>query len=336
MMTRVWQRYGQLRIYVSEGGLDVGWCDPRSGRFHLGHAGMEAEFWTAIRAECQRLLQDGCLNDATLPQAAAPSEQQPAQDQPAYVPEPQPPGLPPASWPEAADAPRGEHWVVRDPRWDDLARNVPGAAARARAKELRSAHPLLTTAADILGIRTAARSFADGATGERVVGRKLNRYASRQGWYVLHAVPVGQRGADIDHVVIAQFGVVTVNTKATRAAVWVGEHGMTVGGMNVDYLRKSRAEARRARTLLARAAGLSVPVQPAIVFVGPRRFAIRRGGPADVAVLPSPRALRTWLRKQPHALDPSQVKAIYEAARQPVTWTGGPTRRVSKRAPRSR
>lgn len=150
----------------------------------------------------------------------------------------------------------------------------------------------------------------------------LNRWAARQGWHVLHAVPVGQRGADIDHVVIAPFGVVTINTKATRAAVWVAEHGMTVGGTKVDYLQKSRAEARRTRRLLAGAAGLNVPVQAAIVFVGPRRFTIRRGGAADVAVLPSPRRLRRWLRRQPRVLEPDQVRVIYEAARQPANWTG--------------
>jgi hypothetical protein len=85
---------------------------------------------------------------------------------------------------------------------DDLARNAPGASAGARARELRHEHPLLTSAAAVLGIRTSAEQFAAGARGERAVGRQLNRWAARYGWHVLHAVPVGQRGADIDHVVI--------------------------------------------------------------------------------------------------------------------------------------
>jgi hypothetical protein len=83
---------------------------------------------------------------------------------------------------------------------------------------------------------------------------------------------------------------------------------------------KSRAEGRRAGRLLARAAGVSVPVQPVIVFAGPRRFTRRRGGPADVAVLRSPRALRQWLRRQPRALDAGQVDTIYQAARHPASW----------------
>jgi hypothetical protein len=145
--------------------------------------------------------------------------------------------------------PAGEHWIMRDPCADDLARNRPGAAARARGRELRREHLLLTSAADLLGIRTAARSFAIGARGERVVGRKLERWAARYGWQVLYAVPVGQRGTDIDHVVIAPFGVVTINTKVIGTAVWVGEYGMTVGGMKVGYVRKSRSPAARRRWL---------------------------------------------------------------------------------------
>ena len=187
---------------------------------------------------------------------------------------------------------------------------------------------MLVTAAWLLGIRTQAVSFAVGARGERLVGRKLNTWAARYRWHVLHAVPVGRSGADIDHVVIGRFGVVTVNTKTTGSSVWVGEYGMKIGRVTVDYLRKSRAEARRTRRLLGRAAGSDVPVQPAIVFVGARRFTVRRGGPADVAVLRSPRALRRWLRRQPRVLDDGQVDALYETARHPSAWQPRPTPRA--------
>lgn len=210
----------------------------------------------------------------------------------------------------------------RGPEREDLARNAPGASASARARELRREHPLLTGAAAMLGIRTSAQQFAAGARGERTVGRQLSRWATRYGWHVLHAVPVGQRGADIDHVVIGPFGVVTVNTKTTGTAVWVGEYGLTIGGKPVDYLRKSRHEAARAGRLLRRATGLEVPVQSAIVFVGARRVTVHRGGPPDIAVLPNTRALRRWLHKQATALQPDQVEAIYEAARRPANWQG--------------
>jgi nuclease-like protein len=297
---RIWQRYGHLRIYVSVGDVQLGWCDPRSGRFELHQPAMAEDFWLAVRAECHRLSREGRLADAALPAAATAEQARPA--------------------PAMDSVPDGTHRVVRDPRWDDLARNTPGESARATAKELRGRHPFLVTTAKVLGIRTRAESFAIGARGEREVGRKLNRWAARNGWHVLHAVPVGRAGADIDHVVIAPFGVVTVNTKTTKTRVWVGEYGLTVGGKSVDYLRKSRMEARRAGRLLGRATGMEVPARAVIVFTGAQRFSVRRGGPPDVAVLVSPRALRRWLRRQPAVLAGEQVNAIYQAARSPATW----------------
>jgi hypothetical protein len=305
--SRVWRRYGQLRIYVSAANDPVGWFDPRTGRSHLSRPDRRDEFWAAVRAACQPLLRDGQISESALPPEASPTAQWQA---PADLPVAQSAARPPSS---------GQSRVAGSPDWDDLARNAPGASASAQARALRHEHPLLTGAAAMLGIRTSARQFAAGARGERTVGRQLNRWATRHGWHVLHAVPVGQRGADIDHVVIGPFGVVTVNTKTTGTAVWAGEYGLTIGGKPVDYLRKSRHEADRARRLLNRATGLEVPVQPAIVFVGARKVTVR-GGPAGVAVLPTPQALRRWLRRQPPVLPPDQVAAIYEAARRPASW----------------
>ncbi len=255
-----------------------------------------AEFWAIVRSECQQLLRSGIITES---EASTPPDA-------------------PVSGPSATN----EQWAVRDPEWDDLSHNEPGAAARARARELRREHPLLTTAAGLLGIRTSAQTFAAGARGEQTVGRQLSRWAARYGWHVLHAVPVGQRGADIDHVVIGPFGVVTVNTKTTGTAVWVGEYALTLGGKSVDYLHQSRREAARAGRLLSAATGQHVPVQPAIVFVRAPRVTIRRGGQADVAVLASPRVLRRWLSRQRPVLPPDQVEAIYQAARMPSNWQG--------------
>jgi Nuclease-related domain len=329
----VWRRYGHLRIYVSAGELKLGWYDLRSGRYQIDQPALAEDFWSAVRAECRRLLQEGQLADAVLPAGTIAEPGQPVAPQPAtsqeHAPGPQPPhpsaaqpepAIPAQPGPASNSVPDGTHWIVRDARWDDLARNKPGESASAMAKELRGQHPFRVIAAKALGIRTTAGSFAMGAKGEREVGRKLDRWAAQDGWCVIHAVPVGEAGADIDHVVIAPFGVVTVNTKTTKTRVWVGEHGMTVGGKSVDYLRKSRAEARRAGRLLGRATGLEVPTQAVIVFTGADQFSVRRGGPPDVAVLASPRALRSWLHKQPAVLASEQVDAIYRAARNPATW----------------
>ena len=164
--SRVWRRYGQLRIYVSAGQQQVGWFDPRTSRFEISQAGRRDEFWAAVRAECQRLLLDGQVTELALPaEASAGTPQRPAADLLAG----QPIAVRPAPVPY-----RG----MGDQEGDDLARNAPGASASARARELRGEHPLLTTAAALLGISTSAQSFAAGARGERAVGRQLSRWSS--------------------------------------------------------------------------------------------------------------------------------------------------------------
>ncbi|TMR01116.1 NERD domain-containing protein [Actinomadura soli] len=176
----------------------------------------------------------------------------------------------------------------------------------------------------MIGVRTEARDFAVGAKGERFVGGRLDKWARKRGWRVLHAVPVGRNGADIDHVLIGPFGVVTVNTKTTRSKVWVAENALMVGGTKVDYLRNSRHEAERARKLLATACGRHVPVRSVIVFVGAKGITVKNGGPRDVAVLADVRALRRWLRRCGRTLTPEQVDAVYAAARRPATWRPRP------------
>jgi hypothetical protein len=62
-----------------------------------------------------------------------------------------------------------------------------------------------------------------------VVGARLDRLPD--GWCVLNAIPVGDRGADIDHLVIGPGGVFTLNTKHhPKGKVWVAENALLVNG----------------------------------------------------------------------------------------------------------
>ncbi|GAA2169712.1 nuclease-related domain-containing protein [Actinomadura napierensis] len=279
--TKTWRRYGHLRIYVSRGAQKVGWYDVRTGRHELDLPELATPFWDAVHTECHNL------------------------DEP-------PPPLPPA--PTAS--PSQEPPTTAEPDVD-LRHNQAGAAAQARADELRDWRTWL---AAMFGVRTESRNFAVGAKAERTVGAKLDKWARKHGWHVLHAVPVGRNGADIDHVLIGPFGVVTVNTKSTRGKVWVAENGMMVGGTKVDYLRNSRHEAKRARALLTDACGRHVPVHAVVVFVGAKGFTVRNGGPKDVTVLPDVKSFHRWLRRRGRVLTPEQVTNVHTAARRPTTW----------------
>src|SRR2546430_4334157 len=100
---RVWRRYGHLRIYISAGDVELGWCDPRSGRFQLHQPAMADDFWLAVRAECRRLLEEGQLANTALPAAATAEPGLPAVPPPAApqagpqrgTPRPLPPAPPP-------------------------------------------------------------------------------------------------------------------------------------------------------------------------------------------------------------------------------------------------
>jgi hypothetical protein len=134
--SRVWRRYGQLRIYVSGDNGPVGWFDPRTGHSQLSQPHVRDEFWAAVRAECQRLLADGHITEPVFPPGGSPT----ALPQPSPVTPVSPPlAGPPASGQHCSGQRSsgqhwsGQHWVVRNPDWDDLARNEPGASASARA-----------------------------------------------------------------------------------------------------------------------------------------------------------------------------------------------------------
>ena len=91
-------------------------------------------------------------------------------------------------------------------------------------------------------------------------------------WRVLHSIPVGDKGTDIDHLVLGPGGVFRLNTKNhSGQRVWVHTQAFKVNGSSHnDYLRASRAEARKASRLLGSASGLPVEVTGVIVVIADR------------------------------------------------------------------
>jgi hypothetical protein len=119
-------------------------------------------------------------------------------------------------------------------------------------------------------------------------------------------------------LLIGPGGVFCVNTKCHRQArIWVGDDSVKIGGQSYPYVRKSRAEARRATRALSRACDFSVDVQPVLVFVEA----------AKVTVVPSLHDVRVVTDREVRslgrlkgALAPTEVDAIYGAARNARTW----------------
>jgi hypothetical protein len=149
--------------------------------------------------------------------------------------------------------------------------HVPGQAARAQAEAelaaMRERSRVGTFLARTFDMKTDERAWRVGAGGEETIGTRLEKLR-KHGWHVLHAVPVGDRGSDIDHVVIGPGGVWTLNTKTHPGRrVWVGKQQVRVDGHKTDYLPNSRHEAERASRLLTGACGFPVFVKAALVFL---------------------------------------------------------------------
>jgi hypothetical protein len=132
-------------------------------------------------------------------------------------------------------------------------------------------------------------------------------------------VPVGAKGADIDHLVIGPGGVFTVNTKHhPDGLVWIAGDRLLVNGRARPYVRNARHEAGRAAKLLEAVAGGPVAVTGLIVVVGTDKITIR-DVPSDVWVV-SQRKLAPFLAAAPSQLEPAEVARLFALARRSDTW----------------
>ncbi|HEX2027330.1 MAG TPA: nuclease-related domain-containing protein, partial [Nitriliruptorales bacterium] len=211
-----WRRYGKDRLYVNlQDGTRVGWLDLQTGQATLEREDLGAAFELALRrhrAAGEAPHQVRTTEARPTRQAAALDDNEsPADDPDAYA-------------------------VQVD--WRDLAGHRPGQSARGQADARRRAAPIRTLAARALGLHTDERAWRIGAVGEEKVAARLDRLSDE--WKVLHALPVGTQGSDIDHLVVGPGGVFTVNAKHhPDARIWVGGDAFLVNGSRQPYVRNS-------------------------------------------------------------------------------------------------
>jgi hypothetical protein len=136
-------------------------------------------------------------------------------------------------------------------------------------------------------------------------------------WSVFNDIPVGERGANIDHLVVGPGGVFTVNAKNLSGKVWVGPKTFMVNGHHTDYLPKAANEAKRASRMLSAVLGHPVAVRGSLAVFADE-ITIKHQ-PEDVLVA-SPRSVKDWLLEQPDVLATHEVIEIAGAANKPSTW----------------
>lgn len=295
LVTTRWTGYGKDRLYVkTPDGTAVGHIDLLTGAVEVQVAEFDSEVRTLAS---QHEARTTVSVSPRLPTTTLPIKVD-------LFPQPEPLTTPPPT-------------SIPSPTGFDLADTAAGAAARAKRREVNGQAPVWNLVARALGVKTDERAWRVGAKGEEKVGHELAKLTA--GWHVLHAIPIGENGSDIDHVVICTRGVFTLNTKNhPDGAISVYEHALWVNGHKTDYLRNSRFEAKRVTKILTAACSMPVEAQAAVVFVDPSKLT-RKGTAPDVHVI-TRRTLRTFLMQQPQRLTPSQVEHIFAVARNSVTW----------------
>lgn len=279
-----WTRYGLDRLYVKAAdGTQLGWLDLKTGRHCIDVPERVEEYRRALTEAGQG-------------------------------------SFLPSAWMET------EEPSAESPAWTDLAHNRPGQSAREQADQhlavQRSRSRVMSALARAFDVKTDERAWRKGSEGEETVGKRLDRLTSH-GWRVLHSVPVGDRGSDIDHVLVGPGGVFTVNTKNHPGKrIWVSPSQIRVDGQIQPYLRNSRFEADRSRQRLSAAVGWEVPTQAALVILTGSlipNITIKSGGPTDVLVLDITDVPRSFTKLRV-LLTVEQVEQVFEQARRSTLW----------------
>ena len=295
LVVRRWTKYGHDRLYVtSVDGTKVGWRDQKTGESHVDVESLTADFDRAIAA---------------------------------YLAEPDEPAPPPPAEESLIETVTVEPAAPEPPEEDerDLLRNRPGQMAREKAEqelaEQRDRSRVWSALARLTNAHTDERAWRVGADGEESVGARLEKL-TKSGWTVIHSVPVGERGSDIDHVLIGPGGVYTINTKNHRGKnIWVGKYAIKVNGQSVPYLRNSRFEGERAKRKLEAAVGFELPVRAVLVLLTGTLIpsVTIKQAPDDVLILDRMGIPGAFKRTQ-QRLTVEQVAVVVEAARRPGTW----------------
>ena len=163
-------------------------------------------------------------------------------------------------------------------------------------------------------MHTGERSGRTGGAGDQAAWW-LGRLPD--GWHLVNDIPVGERGASIDHLIVGPAGVFTVNAKNLTGKVWVGASGVRHNGHTTDFVRTSLLEAERASRLLSAALDRPVTVRPVLAILADE-WTIK-DSPRGVFVGP-PRSVKDWLRRLPSELSPRDVSDITATAAHPAMW----------------
>jgi hypothetical protein len=157
-----------------------------------------------------------------------------------------------------------------------------------------------------------------GMRGEQAVAEALTE-AARFGYRSFHDFPAGENW-NIDHVVVGPGGVFAVETKTKskrKAPPGIKEHAVNYDGRilefplgrNSDYVEQAQRNAKNLSSILGKATGAKVWVNPVLVLPGWYVAPVSNPLTHRVPAMPET-ALVKYLRAQPQSLSDQQIEQI--------------------------
>ncbi|WP_158251905.1 nuclease-related domain-containing protein [Cryobacterium sp. M15] len=157
----------------------------------------------------------------------------------------------------------------------------------------------------------------DAARAEIAVGLALAELP--RGWIVFHSLPVGDSGADVDHLVIGPGGVFALHSdRQARKSVLVAGRSVLVGARKIPYIREAEFEAVSLTTLLSKRMPSTVSVRGVVVLVDTKRVTVQTQ-PSRVKIIEAT-DLCTWLQGLPSVLAPLDRLEITRFVENPALW----------------
>jgi hypothetical protein len=155
---------------------------------------------------------------------------------------------------------------------------IPGfPLARLLAALVAAVALFVITVRRLFSLVNELRAYRLGFYGERAVAEEINQLM-RDGCRIFHDVPNEPYG-NIDHVIVAPFGVFAVETKTRRKkkvppgkkdheVIFDGKALEFPNGRDTGALEQARQQADRLRVFLTKAVGESVAVSPILTLPG--------------------------------------------------------------------
>lgn len=165
-------------------------------------------------------------------------------------------------------------------------------------------------------VRNDERNWRRGAEGEERVAAQLAKLDRR--WAVVHDLPIGAKGANLDHLIIGPSGVFALNTKHLTGRLTVYEHAVLQNGHKTTFVPAVLREVRTVQQRLSQAMGQEVRAWGVLVVMG-CDLVVKQ--PLANLTLVTERRLPDWLKQLPTGKrSPAEVLELERAARTPGTW----------------